>query len=47
MKPKLIIIAGPRLLFRTTNGLLEKNYGGINPWALEILATVSLSPSDL
>jgi predicted ABC-type ATPase len=29
--------APPRLLFRTSDGKLIKQYGNINPWALEIL----------
>lgn len=32
--------ADPRLLFRTSNGLLEKQYGIVNPWALEILESI-------
>jgi predicted ABC-type ATPase len=31
----------PKLIFRTTDGLLEKKYGEINPWAWEILANIS------
>lgn len=32
--------APPRLLFRTSDGKLTKQYGNINPWALEILESI-------
>ena len=32
--------ASARLLFRTSGGKLIKHYGGINPWALEIMREI-------
>ncbi len=37
--------ADARLLFRTTDGGLVKSYGGINPWASEILGEITSTGS--
>jgi predicted ABC-type ATPase len=36
--------AAARLLYRTSEGKVIKQYGEINPWALEIMAELDLRP---